>query len=81
MISLSRIDIEFMILNLELPDDLRILLEKLIGSQDKKISDDTADELRDLCSEKLDTHGFDINYEPTELGKQLETLIDRLYIG
>lgn len=81
MIRLLRNDIEFMILNLDLSDDLRMLLEKSRDAQDKTIPDDMADKLRDLCTEKLDTHGFDINYEPTELGKRLEELIDKLYIG
>lgn len=81
MIRLSKNDIEFMILNIDLSDDLRMLLEKLRDAQDKIIPDDVADQLRDFCTEKLDTHGFDINYEPTELGKKLEELIDKLYIG
>ena len=81
MIRLSRNDIEFMIFNLDLSDDLRMLLEKLRDAQDKTITDDLADQLRDLCTQKLDTHGFDINYDPTELGIKLEELIDKLYIG
>ena len=81
MIRLSKNNIEFMILNLDLPDNLHMLLEKLRHAQDKTIPDDVADELRDFCTEKLDTHGFDINYKPTGLGKKLEELIDKLYIG
>lgn len=81
MICLTINDIELMTLNLDLPYDLRMLLEKLKDVQDRTISDDVADELRDLCTEKLDTHGFNVNYEPTELGKKLEELIDKLYIG
>ena len=45
------------------------------------ISVDLADELRDHCTDRLDTHGFDINYNPTEEGKRLEDLIDKLYVG
>ena len=80
MIRLSNSEIEFMIFNLDLPDDLRMFLGKLSESQDKKISDDMADELRDFCTEKLDTHGFDIDYQPIEFGRKLEALIDKLYI-
>ncbi len=81
MVRLSRNDIEFMILNFDLPQKFCILLEKVRDTQDKIMPDDVADKLRDICTEKLDTHGFDINYEPTEIGKKLEELIDKLYIG
>ncbi len=36
------------------------------------------DILRYLCCDRLDTHGFDKNYELTEEGKQFENLIDKL---
>lgn len=45
------------------------------------ISDNLADTLRDLCGDELQIHGFDENYEPTTLGKILESLIDKLYVG
>ena len=70
-----------MLTALPLTDDLRERLESLISAENKAISDDIADELRDLCAERLDTHGFDENYNPTEEGKKLEALIDKLYIG
>jgi hypothetical protein len=35
--------------------------------------------LRDLCGERLQIYGFDENYNPTEEGKILEELIDKLY--
>ena len=81
MIRISESDIEFMLLHLDLPDALRNLLEKLRSAPDTEISEAVADELRDICTDKLDTHGYDVNYEPTELGKRLEGLIDTLYIG
>jgi hypothetical protein len=64
-----------------LTDDLRERLEVLASEQNKAISDDMADELRDLCADRLDTHGFDEDYNPTEEGERLEFLIDKLYIG
>jgi hypothetical protein len=81
MITLTLQEIQFMLTALPLTDDLRERLESLISAENKAISDDIADELRDLCAERLDTHGFDENYNPTEEGKKLEALIDKLYIG
>ncbi len=80
MITLTLQEIQFMLTVLPLTVDLRERLRALIQVQNKIISDDIADELRDLCTERLDTHGFDENYNPTEEGKKLESLIDKLYI-
>lgn len=81
MIVLTLQEIRFMLTVLSLTVDLRERLEALISVQNKVISDDVADEFRDLCTERLDTHGFDENYNPTEEGEKLESLIDKLYIG
>lgn len=43
-------------------------------------SENQADELRDLCGEQLQVAGFDENYELTEEGKILESLIDKFFI-
>lgn len=45
-----------------------------------KISEDQADEIRDLCGEKLQISGFNIKYELTEEGKILESLVDKFYV-
>ena len=81
MIVLTLQEIRFMLTVLPLTPDLRRILEALVSASNKVVSDDIADELRDLCAERLDTHGFDENYNPTEEGKKLELLIDKLYIG
>lgn len=81
MITLTLQEIQFMLTVLTLTVDLRERLEILLSVENKAISDDIADELRDLCTERLDTHGFDENYNPTDEGKKLEVLIDKLYIG
>lgn len=44
-----------------------------------KISEEEADEIRDLCGEQLQLVGFDENYELTFEGKILESLIDKFY--
>lgn len=81
MIALILQDIHFMLENLLLPKNLRELLNELISDNEKLIFYDVTDELRDLCKDRLDTHGFDVDYNPTEEGKKLEALIDKLYTG
>ena len=81
MILLTSQEIRFMLTVLPLTVDLRGVIEALVSEPNKIISDDMADELRDMCTERLDTHGFDEDYNPTEEGKILESLIDKLYIG
>jgi hypothetical protein len=46
-----------------------------------KISEDQADEIRDLYSEQLLLVGLDENYNPNIEGIILESLIDKLFIG
>jgi len=45
-----------------------------------KISEDLADEIRNLCSEHLLLVGLDENYNPTFEGAILESLIDKLFV-
>ncbi len=45
------------------------------------ITDEEADELRDLCGEQLQIIGFDEKYGLTEEGKILEALIDKFFCG
>jgi len=44
-----------------------------------KISQNQADEIRDLCGEQLQLVGFDEKYELTSEGKILESLIDKFF--
>lgn len=46
-----------------------------------KISEDQADEIRDLCTEQLQIAGFNEKYELTPEGKILESLIDKFFVG
>ena len=80
MIHVSRDDIDLVLRELDLPGDIRrVLLEtRLAGTP---LPDDIADRLRDLCGEKLQRSGFGADYQLTPLGKQLEMLIDKLFIG
>jgi len=45
------------------------------------MSEDEADEIRDLCGEQLQIIGFNQDYELTCEGKILESLIDKLFVG
>jgi hypothetical protein len=77
---LGRDDVEFMLRVLELPNDLRGKLESAaIGRAELSLDD--ADQLRDLCGERLQTHGFGPDYKATDEGKRLERLIDELFVG
>jgi hypothetical protein len=80
VIRLSSDEIDFLLGVLALPPRLLETLERAraLGG---RVEDDEADALRDLCGERLQTHGFGPTYEPTEEGKQLERMIDRLFIG
>lgn len=70
-------DARFLLDVLDLPDALRHRLE----ADHVELSDDDADELRDLCGERLQSHGFGPSYAPTEEGRRLEELINALYVG
>ena len=75
---LSKHDIIFALNYLEIPERLRNRLQEAF--EGSALSEDEADELRDICTDKLDTSGFDIDYNPTEFGRRLERLIDDLFI-
>jgi len=45
------------------------------------ITEDDADEIREICMDYLPVYGFDSNYELNEQGKILEKLIDKFFIG
>jgi hypothetical protein len=44
------------------------------------ISEDQADEIRELCGEQLQVIGFDDKYELTLEGKILESLVDKFFV-
>ena len=79
MISIDGNDATFMLKQLSLPAELENVLKS--SKQRVKLSEEQADQLRDFCTDRLDEVGFDKNYEPTNEGKRLESLIDKLFIG
>ncbi len=76
MIKLTKIEKDFLINNLELDsNEIKTL------NNSETIDEDFADKLRDMCTDKLDYCGYDENYKPTQIGKELNKLIDKLFIG
>jgi uroporphyrinogen-III synthase len=76
---ISSLDLDYLLSGFLLPADLKNELEKLKNKKIAAISYDAADRLRDICIDRLDTHGFDENYNATAEGKRLEVLIDKLF--
>ena len=79
MITLNLSDIRFMETVLPLSESHRNMLKSLISKKKKLISDEVSEELGDLCSDRISTHGFDDYQTPTEEGRKLEELQDKLY--
>ena len=66
-----------------LPDKLRRSLsvnEHSASVVTIECSDDAADEIRDLCGDRLQEVGFDESYNPNEEGQILESLVDKLLV-
>ena len=81
MVKLSTKDIEYLLSLLSTNQGLAKNLREAAQNESLEISDELADELRDICCDRLDTHGFDENYDPTTEGVTLENLIDKLFVG
>ena len=80
MISLTKEDVGYMLRMLDLTLELKEVLQR-ISEGGGNVVEDQADELRDLCHDKLDKYGYDEKYNLNEVGKKLEALADKLYIG
>jgi hypothetical protein len=71
-------EIQFMLDKLNLPLEIRKKLKKgTKGLQEMTL--DEIDLLHDQCGERLQTNGFDENYNLSEEGKILEKLVDKLH--
>lgn len=59
------------------------LLSKLDKATERGVllTDSEADELRDLCGDRLIDCGFDEGYVANATGKKLEEMIDKLFVG
>lgn len=76
MIKLTPIEKDFLLNNLELAN-----FDKNIIKTSNYIDDNFADKLRDLCIDKFDSCGYDENYDLSKIGKELISVIDKLFIG
>jgi len=76
-VNLSQKEAEFLMQNIGLQDSIMARFSE----GEFTLDEDEADQVRDLCIDKLDTVGFDENYEPTPIGIVLEKLIDLLYVS
>lgn len=75
------------------PDEWQVLKEVLVkadagpcpalsGNKSVlEISDETADEYRNLLQDEFEVRGMNERYEPTVRGQLLESLIDKLFTG
>ena len=79
MITLNLSDIRFMETVLPLSEGHRELLKSLLSKKKKVIPNEVSEELGELCSDRLSTHGFDDFHTPTDEGRKLEELQDKLY--
>jgi hypothetical protein len=62
--------------------DLRAQFERESNhAMEAWITHEEADALRERAADLLQAEGFDEEYEPTPLGRLLETLIDKLFTG
>lgn len=72
-------EMNFLLDQVGMPSYLR---KRLIGKKKKdhqiELSDDEAYLLHELCGRQLQIDGFDDNDQPTEKGRKLENLIDKL---
>lgn len=81
MIELTFADLVVILRELPLSDEQVSQLEGQLRGGKFIVSDDLADTLRDVCSNELDTSGFDEKYGTNRRGEKLEKLIDKLFVG
>jgi len=81
-IELNKVEHEYLISSSFLPLDLKKMLntnQRAGDSHIVMITEEQADEFRDLFGEQLQLIGFDEHYNPTREGKILESLIDKFF--
>lgn len=81
MKTLRKTEIAYLLTWIPVSTRLHELVTQGVGRGLLQLSDEDADSLRDLCTDRLDQHGFDADYAFTAEGQLLSELIDKLYIG
>lgn len=83
-VKLNSDELDYLLLEQLLPHSLRMKLASTDKSKSVnyalEISENEADEIRNLCGEQLQVKGFDENYVPTKEGRLLESLIDKFFV-
>lgn len=83
-IKLNRDEVDYLLSKVFLPSIIR---SRILSAHSKptdyilEVSEDEADELRDLCGEQLQVEGFDQDYKLTKAGHVLESLIDKFFVS
>ena len=84
LIELTDDEQQILVTSVPLPEKLRNVADSARRSGHKwllNISEEDADEIRDLCGDRLVEVGFDERYEPNKAGLLLEGLVDKFFIG
>ena len=83
-VELSQKEHEMLTTTVQMADTLREVVRSARHSGRKwhlELSDDDAEEIRDLCGDTLVAIGFDERYEPNKAGWILEGLVDKFFTG
>ena len=83
LIELTDDEQQILLTSVPLPENLRSIVDSARQSGRTwllDISEDDADEIRDLCGDRLVEVGLDERYEPNKAGLLLEGLVDKFFI-
>lgn len=80
MVRLSIENSRFLLQEVALDDTTRAVLLGKLDLGFVLISDELADKIRDSCLELYDQCGLGCDYQPTNSGRELERLIDKLLV-
>jgi hypothetical protein len=83
-VELTRKEHEMLTTKVPMPEALRGVIRSARQTGRKwhlELSDDDAEEIRDLCGDTLQQIGFDEHYEPNKAGWILEGLVDKFFTG
>jgi hypothetical protein len=83
-VELSQKEHEMLATTVQMPDALREVIRSARQAGRKwhlELSEDDADDIRDLCGDTLQQIGFDEHYEPNKAGWILEGLVDKFFTG
>lgn len=80
MIKFNRKEIELLLDMEKIPTSIKKVLREFSEMQRIELTNEQADDLRDICTSRYDYIGLDENYEQTTEGLILTSIIDKLLI-